>query len=307
MILPSSIYEKTDVNKTHNFDNSESFYKDDDIILVGDMSHYSKMNLEDFQLNENNRNWIEILFCFNGSMQWISNGVTYSMIKNMAVIMPLYDMKNMMMSLDAKVMDIRLSNHMLYHLLGKDIETWQKMVPNFSVQILNLKVDSVKRYVEYLNLARIQNDGRRYNDKIMHSIVKIVLFAILNDLISQSSLKLEDIQVETKISQSKHIFDSFINLLNQSKPKRHPIGYFADKLSITPKYLSTVCFKQSGKTAADWIQEATLEEVHYYLTQTMLSMKDVAHVTGFVNEAFFGKYVKQHFGSTPLSYRRRNG
>lgn len=47
-----------------------------------------------------------------------------------------------------------------------------------------------------------------------------------------------------------------------------------------------------------------LEEIRYYLKNTDLSMKQVADQLGFANPSFFGKYVKEHFGMTPLQFRQ---
>jgi AraC-like DNA-binding protein len=80
---------------------------------------------------------------------------------------------------------------------------------------------------------------------------------------------------------------------------------FADELCITPKYLSAVCKRNSGKTANAWITEHLMEDIRYYLRQTDLSIKEVCSVLGFPNASFFGKYVKEHFGVTPTQLRQQ--
>jgi AraC-like DNA-binding protein len=75
------------------------------------------------------------------------------------------------------------------------------------------------------------------------------------------------------------------------------------QLCISPKYLTAVCKKNSGKTANEWITEQVLEDIRYYLKQTDLSIKQICDQLGFPNPSFFGKYVKDHFGMTPLKFR----
>ena len=77
----------------------------------------------------------------------------------------------------------------------------------------------------------------------------------------------------------------------------------ACKLCISPKYLTAVCKKNSGKTANEWITEQVLEDIRYYLRQTDLSIKQICDRLGFPNPSFFGKYVKDHFGMTPMEFR----
>jgi AraC-like DNA-binding protein len=46
-----------------------------------------------------------------------------------------------------------------------------------------------------------------------------------------------------------------------------------------------------------------LEDIRYYLRQTDLSIKQICDKLAFPNPSFFGKYVKDHFGMTPLEFR----
>ncbi len=64
-----------------------------------------------------------------------------------------------------------------------------------------------------------------------------------------------------------------------------------------------VCQKYSGKTASDWINEYVVQDINYYLKNTTKSIKEIADTLGFDNLSFFGKYVKQHFGSSPRGVR----
>lgn len=66
-----------------------------------------------------------------------------------------------------------------------------------------------------------------------------------------------------------------------------------------------VCKQHSGKTALQWIEEYTLADIDYYLRSTDRSIKEVANILGFPNASFFGKFVKEHFGISPMSYRER--
>ena len=85
--------------------------------------------------------------------------------------------------------------------------------------------------------------------------------------------------------------------------KHRPVEDYANDLCISPKYLTVICKKNSGKTANEWITEHVLEDIRYYLKHTDLSIKQICDELGFPNPSFFGKYVKDHFGMTPLEFR----
>ena len=99
-------------------------------------------------------------------------------------------------------------------------------------------------------------------------------------------------------------FRNFLDLLSKEGTKRHSVSYYADKLCVTPKYLSLLCSKNSMKTAKQWIDEYTMENVRFYLRSTDKSMKEIAAILDFPNASYFGRYVKDHFGMSPMDYRR---
>ncbi|MBF1571957.1 MAG: AraC family transcriptional regulator, partial [Prevotella sp.] len=49
----------------------------------------------------------------------------------------------------------------------------------------------------------------------------------------------------------------------------------------------------------------TLSAITNYLRTTDLSVKEISHRLGFPNTSFFGKYVKDHLGCSPLEYRHK--
>jgi AraC-like DNA-binding protein len=102
---------------------------------------------------------------------------------------------------------------------------------------------------------------------------------------------------------SKVHFQHFLDLLHSNNVKRRTVEAYASELCISPKYLTVVCKKNSGKTANEWITEHVLEDIRYYLRQTDLSIKQICDKLAFPNTSFFGKYVKDHFGVTPLEFR----
>ena len=87
--------------------------------------------------------------------------------------------------------------------------------------------------------------------------------------------------------------------------QHHDVAYFAGKLCITPKYLSAVCKKQSGKTASDLINQVASNYIRHMLSSSDKSIKEIAADTGFTNLSFFGKYVRRELGMSPRDYRQK--
>jgi YesN/AraC family two-component response regulator len=93
-------------------------------------------------------------------------------------------------------------------------------------------------------------------------------------------------------------------MLHHPANTEREVRNYAEKLLVTPKYLSAVCKEKSGRTAMDWITESTVAHIKYYLLQTDLSVKEIAFKLDFPDVSFFCKYTKKHLGKTPLEYRQ---
>ena len=108
-----------------------------------------------------------------------------------------------------------------------------------------------------------------------------------------------------KASQSRKqtIFDRFIYLVNQHAKREHQIGFYADKMCLTQRYLGTVIRQASGTTAKEWIDRALAEYIKIELKHTDKSIAQISEDMGFPNPSFFSKYFKRLTGRTPLEYR----
>jgi AraC-like DNA-binding protein len=106
-------------------------------------------------------------------------------------------------------------------------------------------------------------------------------------------------------SQGDQLFNRFLQILSENQVKRQTVEMYAGQLCVSPKYLSAVCKKTTGKTAMQWINEYVMEDIRYYLKETPLTIKEISTTLGFPNLSFFGKYTKRNLGMSPKEYRNQ--
>lgn len=82
------------------------------------------------------------------------------------------------------------------------------------------------------------------------------------------------------------------------------VSYYAQKLFVSPKYLSTVIKEESRKTAGEWIDEMVLLEAKILLQNKELTIAQVADQLSFNDQSTFGKFFKNLTSHSPLDYRR---
>lgn len=106
-------------------------------------------------------------------------------------------------------------------------------------------------------------------------------------------------------SRKKQIFDQFIQLLQQYCTSERSIVFYAEKLCLTPKYLSQVVRVVSGRHAGEWIRDYVILEAKALLKSQQYSVQQVADMLNFANQSFFGVYFKKAVGCSPSVYQNK--
>lgn len=105
-------------------------------------------------------------------------------------------------------------------------------------------------------------------------------------------------------TREQTLFDRFISLVNRHCHEQHQIAYYARRVCLTERYLSTVVRQTSGVTAKEWIDRALVTRIKIELRHTDKPLTQIAEELGFANASFFSKYFRRLTGLTALEYRR---
>ncbi len=107
-------------------------------------------------------------------------------------------------------------------------------------------------------------------------------------------------------SRQDMILRQFLSLVSTDYLVNREVGYYADKLCITPKYLSIVIRSVSGRSAADWISHVIIINAKSMLIGTQMTVQQISNALNFPNPSFFGQYFRRHTGMTPKEYRKKS-
>ena len=83
-------------------------------------------------------------------------------------------------------------------------------------------------------------------------------------------------QLTNSRSREQTIFDRFLQLVTQHCAEQHQIGYYAERMCLTERYLTTVIRQTSGTTAKDWIDRALITRIKIELRHTDKSSAQIA-------------------------------
>lgn len=99
------------------------------------------------------------------------------------------------------------------------------------------------------------------------------------------------------------LFRKFLSLLATDITLSREVQYYADKLCITPKYLTIITRQISGRNATSWITHAVILNAKSLLTGTRLTVQQISNRLNFPNPSFFGQYFLRYTGMTPREFR----
>jgi AraC family transcriptional regulator, transcriptional activator of pobA len=116
-------------------------------------------------------------------------------------------------------------------------------------------------------------------------------------------LHLENKKTGHKSSRKQQITKQFCSLINKHYLESKEVSFYADKLNITPKYLSEVIKEETGKAPKNLIEQLLMQEAKSLLKQTQMSIKEISYWLGFDDPSYFTKAFRVAEGITPNEYR----
>ena len=95
----------------------------------------------------------------------------------------------------------------------------------------------------------------------------------------------------------------FLQLVKQHYREHHEVAFYADKMNISAKYMTTLIKKASGKSALQWIEDYVILDAKAQLSSTVNTIQQITFDLNFPSQSIFGRYFKRAVGMSPSEYR----
>lgn len=178
----------------------------------------------------------------------------------------------------------------------------EQMHNRAKIQLTEEESAEFKRLVNCVRECMNFNQGSEWLRQAVFSSTKMLLCCLF-DKVQKSVEYCNEIQKLKGVNRNEEYFSRFMNLLSTYYKQERKVEFYASRLCVTTKYLSSVMKESTGKTPSQWIHEAVIEEIRYLLRNSSLTVKEIAYQLNFPNVSFFGKYFKRECGLSPLQYR----
>jgi AraC-like DNA-binding protein len=205
----------------------------------------------------------------------------------------------MLVSTDVEASALLVSDRILKSVLGNQINIWNKAMYMKEIYVIECS-NWLTGIQDYTRSVFHKEQTPVLLHEIIVSFLRTLLLMVCEELLGHDDMSLVD---DSSTIHDKEIFNQFLQLLSKQEQKRKRVSFYANQLNITPKYLSSVAKKVSGKNPMRWITESTMQDCYSLLTETDMSIKEISNKLGFPNSSFFSQYFREQAKVTPLEYR----
>ena len=146
-----------------------------------------------------------------------------------------------------------------------------------------------------------------YNEKTNCFRVKIFKNNIQSFLLDvyDKTRTLFKIDKSEEVGRREELFIKFIHLIHKYCPQQREVGFYAEKLYITSRYLSSITQNVADKSAKYIIDKHAIQRIKIMLKYSNMSIQDISYELNFPDQSFFSRYFKKHTGMSPLEYRAK--
>lgn len=141
-----------------------------------------------------------------------------------------------------------------------------------------------------------------------HSLARSMMLARLSYLLLLAMVAMcREIQIaDSAVSHIDVLVQNFLQLLSQHYAEQHQLGFYAQELCVSSRYLQSVVRKSTGRTARSFISEQLKIHAQRLLVDSDMTIKQIAVELHFCSLSAFGKFFRTNCAVSPRKYRAQS-
>ena len=152
-----------------------------------------------------------------------------------------------------------------------------------------------------LSIQRMCEDREHmFRDTIMRNLLQN-LFLTVYDSLRRHTVDLQD----DYSGRQGELFHRYMTLVRENFREQHNVSYYAARMCITTRYLSTIVRNVAGESPKDVIDRMIVLELKVMLRSTNMAIQEIAALMHFPDQSYMGRYFRKHTGLAPTEYRNR--
>lgn len=185
-----------------------------------------------------------------------------------------------------------------FHLNVDNSCLWDMAADIQICQLKKQKCDSIATYMEALHDS-LTEENSCFRSELVFSAARALTCRMLL-AVSASFATLPD---RNSHDRREQLVKAFLALIQEHGSRQRCLEFYASELCISPKYLSFVVSKCTGRKALSWIEEYAINRACSMLKSTDLSINQISDVLNFSSPSDFCRYFRKRTGVTPRAFR----
>ena len=214
------------------------------------------------------------------------------------------------------ILQVQSNNHFKAHLIVVapdflkriNIDT-KRMMPFFlqfgslpCMELTQAESQSLRSFISMVE-QELKGSETDFSSEIIGGLIAATIYKV-GDILTHYLT--EHPEVDSPIhNRAEEYFRQFTELLGEHYKHERSVGFYARQLCITPKYLTTLIKRISGKSVSEWIDNYVILEAKTLLKYSNMSVQEIAYYLNFPNQSFFGSYFKRNAGMSPSQYKAK--
>lgn len=181
--------------------------------------------------------------------------------------------------------------------LTMDIDIPEKIGQMPCLQITEEETQNLLEFHAFI-VKQYRKTDHLYREKIAKSLLYTLICEVMQ-LYQGSKI----VNTNQMMSRQEELIKQFVELLFKYHKQERSVAFYAEKMFLTPKYLSKVIKDVTGKPVLQWIDEMVIMAAKALLKTSNLTVLQISEELNFANASFFGSFFKKRVGMTPMQYR----
>ncbi len=241
------------------------------------------------------------LLCTAGEGSLVFNEHCYHIVKNDLVVIPYPN----------RVSNLAAHSDMQVEWFAADYKFLQNLLPSNNYSIggsISLNQDPVIRLTDeqarhlLCDFHRIHERMDESNLQFYYELMGSLCLTMMYDIFEAHAQRdATDIHTDRTAYIVKQLMDLLATGISRTE---RDVSYYAERLNVSPKYLSSTVKRVTGHNVTSYIDRHTIPILKDYLGDERLSLTQIAYRMNFASLSYFSRYCTKHLGQSPSEYRQ---
>ena len=243
---------------------------------------------------------IGIIVCQRGHFAFCIEGKSFRAEANQTVFLPSdQSFQVIEHSEDLQIHLLIYQTDLIRDILGTTVTSMNiyiKVYPHRQHVYQTRQEDELIHYITLINSTKEQH-GKTFKAYEQKLLLLSLTYRLCN--IFQNKMR----QSQPANARRTEVFLHLISLIDKYYNKERGVEFYADKLCLSPKYLSGLSKSVCGYTVQELVFKAIIRESKTLLTTTNKTIQEISNEFHFPNASSFGTFFKKQIGTSPQKYR----